>query len=435
MAKTSSLPTRHPPEMILLAFVEMCQRFAFWGIGNLLVLYLVQNHGMADAKADNIFGIFTGVAFVLPIFGGYLADRWNYRQPVIIGCLFTAIGCFLIASNILSLVYCALVLVAIGGCIFTPSIYSLLGSVYQDRHNLREAGFSIYYASVNIGTFAAMVILGAFGNAEHWSIAFTIAGVVQIFGLWPLYKAFKMPNLKKVPNTHKFTLSFNVNNQALTKREKNRITVICVLSLISILFWLSYNQGGSSMTLYALKYTDRHIGSFEIPPSWLLSFESLYLVILAAPLASLYIFLSRRKLDPSPPMKTAFSLIAMGLCFAIMMFASRLIPDGAKTAATSPFYLISAYFLMAVAEMLLAPIGLALVTHLSPPKFTACLVGLWYVCIGIAFYSGGVVAGLMSSIKNLDLFFLIFVVLTIVPGIVLMFFNKKLNQLRHLESL
>lgn len=433
--RNSSLPAKHPPEMILLALVEMCQRFAFWGIGNLLVLYLVQQHGMPDARADHIFGIFTGVAFVLPLFGGYLADRWNYRQPVFIGCILTAVGCFLIATNILSLVYLALVFVALGGCIFTPSIYTLLGSVYHDRHHLREAGFSIYYASVNIGVFAAMVILGAVGDAKHWNIAFILAGVIQLVGLLPLRKAFNMPNLAKVKGGKKFTLSLNSTKQPMGKRDKNRIIVICVLSLVSILFWMAYNQGGSSMTLFALNYTNRHVGSFQMPPSWLLSFESLYLVILAVPLAALYIFLARRKLDPSPPTKTAFSLLAMGLCFAIMMFGARLIPEGAKTASISPFYLISAYFLMAVGEMLLAPIGLALVTHLSPPRFTACLVGLWYVCIGIAFYSGGAIAGLMSSIGNLDHFFMIFVIATIIPAVILMFFSKKLNKMRHIESL
>lgn len=420
--------------MILLALVEMCQRFSFWGIGNLLVLYLLQHHNMPDVKADHIFAIFTGAALVLPLVGGYIADRWNYHQAVIWGCLLTAIGCFAIATNILPMVYIALVLVAIGGCVFTPSIYTLLGAVYRDRHLLREAGFSIYYASVNIGVFAALIIMGAIGNANHWSAAFIISGIVQLIGLIPLRAALASPKLQKIHAEGKAAFSMRSSNPPLRKQDKQRIIVICVLALISILFWMSYNQGGSSLTIFALKYTQRQIGNFTLPPAWLLSFETLFLIILAIPLASLYVYLAKKKKDPSPPMKTAYSLVAMAICFLIMVFGARLIPMGATTAAISPCYLIFAYLFMAVGEMLLAPIGLALVTHLSPPRFTAFLVGIWYVCIGVAFYTGGIIATLMSSVENLTNFFLIFVIATIVPAIILMLLSRKLNEMRHLNK-
>jgi proton-dependent oligopeptide transporter, POT family len=429
---SSNSSTKHPPEMILLALVEMCQRFCFWGVGNLLVLYLLQHHGMSDTTADQVFAIFTGSALILPLFGGYVADRWNYQHAVIWGCILTAIGCFFIATNIIALVYLALIFVAIGGCIFTPSIYALLGAVYHDRHQLREAGFSIYYASVNIGVFAALIIMGAIGNANHWSAAFIIAGIVQIIGLIPLRAALSMKKLQRVSAEGKSSFSFRSEGPPLLKRDKQRITVICILSLVSILFWMSYNQGGSSLTIFALKYTQRQIGNFTMPPAWLLSFETLFLIVLAVPLASLYIHLAKKNKDPSPPMKTAFSLIAMGLCFLIMVYGTRLIPEGAMTAAISPWYLICSYLLMAVGEMLLAPIGLALVTHLSPPRFTAFLVGVWYLCIGIAFYSGGIIATLMSSVQNMGNFFLIFVIATIIPAFLLMFFAKKLNKMRNL---
>src|SRR5579872_5234228 len=122
--------------MYLLALVEMCQRFAFWGIGNLLVLYLVQAHHYPDAKADNLYGFFTGVAFVLPILGGFAADRMGYRLPVLWGSVISAVGCFLLATGSGSMIYAALGCAAIGASVFTPSIYALLGKVYQDKHHL-----------------------------------------------------------------------------------------------------------------------------------------------------------------------------------------------------------------------------------------------------------------------------------------------------------
>lgn len=162
----SFFSTKHPKEMYLLAVSEMCQRFAFWGIANLLVLYLVEHHHFADAKADTLFGLFTGIAFVLPVLGGWIADRTSYRLAVIWGSILNAIGCFLMATGSVSFLYVALFFAAAGGCIFTPGIYTILGHVYHDKQNLREGGFSIYYCSVNVGIFLAMIVLGWIGQTN-----------------------------------------------------------------------------------------------------------------------------------------------------------------------------------------------------------------------------------------------------------------------------
>jgi POT family proton-dependent oligopeptide transporter len=421
--------------MYLLALVEMCQRFAFWGIGNLLVLYLVQYHQMADAKADNLFGIFTGVAFVLPLLGGFIADRLGYRTPLLVGCVAMAIGCFLIASGSLTLLYIALLCIALGGCVFTPCVYALLGHVYHDRQNLREGGFSIYYCSVNIGIFLAMFVLGYIGQMHSWALAFVIAGCVQLLGIWPFLIVMRSPVLATLALEQKAAIKKPIKHPALTKHEKSRLLVICVLALFSIVFWAAYNQGGSSLTLFALRYTDRNLWGFQMPPSWLFSAEPLYLVIFAIPLTSLYVFLHRRKLDPSPPMKSALGLIAMALCFLVMVFASLGIPSMAQTGSVSPLYLLWAFAFMALGEMLITPIGLALITHLSPRRFTALLVGVWYCCIGIGFYAGGLLAGLMTKLHSLTQYFNIYIVLTLVPALFLFYFAKKLNTMRHAKSL
>ena len=217
--------------------------------------------------------------------------------------------------------------------------------------------------------------------------------------------------------------------------EKKRIWVICILSFFSILFWMAYNQGGSSMNLFALNYTNRNVMGFEMPASWLLSSESLYLVIFAVPLAKLYMSLSKRNLDPTPPMKSAFSLLAIGVCFLIMSFGASQIPTGALRAAISPWFLFVAYAFMALGEMLIAPIGLSLITHLSPRRFTAMLIGVWYLCIGIAFYLGGLMAPLMSKLANMNSFFGIFVVISFLFGVALLLLVKKLDKMRHLNTL
>lgn len=424
---------KQPKEMYFLALTEMSQRFAFWGVGNLLVLYLVQSQKFTDTAADQIFGIFTGGAFVLPVLGGYLADRLNYRLPVIWGMLATAAGCFLIASESTVMIYPALILLALGAAVFTPSIYALLGTLYHNQHTLRDSGFSIYYSAVNIGVFLAMIILGAIGQAKSWNAAFLCAGLIQLLGLIPFHKA-----LKTIDTTHIAPvnlLSKQGKPDSLHPHEKSRILVICVLSFFSILFWMAYNQGGSSMNLFALQYTNRHVFSFSMPPSWLLSSESLYLIILAIPLAKLYLALAKRNRDPSPPLKSALSLFAMGLCFLVMVFGAWKIPSGATSALLSPGWLLTAYAFMALGEMLIAPIGLSLITHLSPRRFTAMLVGIWYLCIGVAFYCGGAIAPLMSRVTNIRSFFGLFVVVSFLFGMLLLLFVKKLNRMRHLEKL
>jgi POT family proton-dependent oligopeptide transporter len=271
---------KHPKEMYLLATAEMCQRFAFWGIGNLLVLYLVEYHRFADHAATTLFGFFTGAAFVLPVFGGFVADRLGYRLPVLFGSIATAIGCLLIATGSVHFLYAALGCIAIGAAVFTPSIYALLGHVYHDRQHLREKGFTLYYAAVNIGVFLAMFTLGYLGQKDLWGCAFTIAAVIQIVGLIPFLKVMKSPILSKLHLIQQQRGLFEQPKQTpLSTQEKDRLKVITILAVFSILFWITYNQGGSSMTLFALGYTDRNLLGFEIPPAWLFSAEPLYLVL------------------------------------------------------------------------------------------------------------------------------------------------------------
>ena len=429
-----ALSTKHPKEMYTLALIEMCQRFAFWGIGNLLVIYLVQFYQFSDIKATHLYGIFSGLAFVLPLVGGYVADRTSHKWAVILGSLATAAGCFFITVGMIHFLYLALALAAIGASLFTPSIYTILGKLYKDKHHLREGGFSIYYSAVNLGVFLATLTLGAIGQSNHWTLAFIIAGLVQLLGLFLFFKVMKGKVFADLHMENK-QFKFEKAPTPLKKSEKDRVVVICILALFSIIFWMAYNQGWSSMSIFALRYTKNTLGSFTIPSSFLLSLESLYLILLAYPLSWLYLWLSKRKLNPSPPAKTAMSLVAMGICFAIMMFGAKAIPEGQTSGAVSPFYLVYAYGFMAVAEMLLAPIGLSLVTHLSPHRYTAFLVGVWYVCIGIAFYLGGMIAGLMSSMKHISHFFEIFVIASFISAIFLFLLVKRLNKMRHTDKL
>ncbi|MBF5058783.1 peptide MFS transporter [Candidatus Neptunochlamydia vexilliferae] len=424
---------KHPREMYLLALVEMCQRFAYWGIGNLLVLFLVKHFTYSTPKATHIFGAYTGIAFTLPILGGYIADKWNYRSPILLGTFLTAIGCFMLSSLSEFMIIPSLALIAFGGGLFTPAIYSLLGSIYSKKPHIREGGFSIYYATVNVGIFIGMIVLG-YLQTISWRAVFIVCGCIQLLAALPYIAVMNRLKELKVPSHYFVSKKDDPNLFPLKKHERDRILVILIMTLISIVFWMAYNQAGSSMTLFALKFTDRQVGGFTVPTPWFTSMETFFLILFAFPLAHLYLFLRRIKSSASPPMKTALSLFFMGLCFLIMQRAAAHIPEGATSASVSPYYFVFAYALMALAELFLAPIGLSLVTNLSPHRYRGLLTGVWFACIGIGFYLGGYVAGWMATL-HLPTFFDIFVITSFLPAFLLVLFSKKLDTMRHIRYL
>ena len=432
MSFFSSL-SKHPRELWILSLTELCERFAFWGVGNLLVLYLVESYHFQDDKATQVYAIFTGCAAFLPFVGGWIADRWNYQAPILLGALINAVGCFLIASGIQMLLYLALFCMALGYGIFTPSILTVLGYTYRDRPSLREAGFSIYYASINIGVFLALFSMVTIAQLFSWNIAFMVAGFVQIAGLIPLI-LYLVHHKETYQNLAKMQKERQNHPKKLNPIEKDRVWVIAIFCLISILFWAAYNQGFSSMEIFAHQFMNQTFLGKTLPEGVFLSSESFFLILLAPLLAALYAYLQKKHEDPSPAIKTSMSLFFMAGCFLVMMFASFAIPSGATSANVPSGYLISAYFLMAISEMLLAPIGLSMISRLSPARYTATAVGLWYVCIGIAFFSGGFLAGLMDKVGGIFHFFAIFVILALVPGILMLALAKKLTKLSHTQE-
>lgn len=413
----------HPKEMYLLALSEMCQRFAFWGVNMLLVVYLTKMHAFSNSEADHLSGLFSGLSFFLPLLGGYLADKVGYRLPVVAGSVSTALGCFLIASGSLPLVYPALFLLAVGTGVFTPGIYATLGSVYSGKTEKSEGGFSIYYASVNIGVFLATTVLGLLQQKTSWSVAFACAGAVQLFGIIPFLKVIQSPQLhSKIPDNSSLKERTVSKKLQLSKGEKHRIYLILFISVISILFWIAYSQMTNSMQLFAEKYTDRMIFGKERPFSWFSSIESLFLVLLVYPLNYLYTWLRKKGKDPSTPMKTALSFIIIALAFLVMAITTLNLKE------LAPAYpLVIFYMLMALAEMLIAPIGLSYVARISPSHLRGAMIGLWYVCIACAFSIGGFAAGFMDKV-SFPIFFISFTIICLVAAAALFLAKKKIEK-------
>jgi len=422
---------KHPPVLYVLSLAATLLRYSFWGVGNLLVLFLIQYYQFSDERATHVFGIFTGFAAILPLVGGLLADKWNYYGPLFLGTLLSAIGCYLLSLSSLTMLYIGLALIAVGYGVFVPSTFTILNYVYRFRPALREAGFSLFYSFFNVGVFVAMISLGYIAQTLSWMVAWKIAAVVQLAGLIPCFWYYKKYHV------HFKNIHPSKHHHLLQRKEKigpiqiQRIIVILIFCFASIAFWTAYTQGWSSMSIFALKYTQKDFGGFVIPTAWLLSTEALFLIILAPLLAKLYGSLQKVKKDPSAVSKSGISFMSMTLTFVIMMIASYYVDHIRGPHQIGPQYITLAFFFMAIAEMLIAPIGLSHITRLSPKKLTAFFVGFYYLCSGGANYLGGYLAGFISKFPNLFDFFLLFFWMCLVPGIVLLIFAKVLFKMGH----
>ncbi|PCI78141.1 hypothetical protein COB21_01350 [Candidatus Aerophobetes bacterium] len=424
---------KHPFAMYLLSLTMLFYRFSFYGVGLLLVLFLIKHYHYSVKEATHLFALFTGLSFLMPILGGFIGDRWNFKSPPILGAIITAAGCFLLSVLSTSLILPGLILVGMGSGLFVPSIYTILGKLYVKNHYLREGGFSIFYSISTAGLFLSMLILGAIQTVS-WRMTFFIAGISSLVSIIPYFFALNQIKditikarffIKKKDDPHKFPLK---------KHEKDRIVVIFILVLCSIIFWIGYSQIGSSMTLFILKYTQREIGQFSIPTPWFISLNNLFVILFAFPLSYLYLFLRKIRSSATPPEKTAISLFFMGLAFVLMERASRFIPVDAVSADVNPYFLVFSLALLALAELFLAPIGLSLVTGISPHRFRGLLTGFYFSCTGIGFFLGGALSGLMPQL-SLTSFFDIFIFLAFIPALILLIFSKKLDSMRHANFL
>lgn len=425
--------SNHPKGLFVLALTELCERFAFWGVGNLLVLYLIEYYQFSNVKATHIYGIFTGCAAFLPLIGGWVADRSSYRMSILFGAFINIIGCLFLAWGTLSMLYTGLVIIAVGFGLFTPSLLVVLGYQYREKEHLRQAGFSIYYGSINIGVFLAMFFLGIIAKKVSWSAAFLVAAAVQTLGMIPIAWYFHR-HKTDYQTFYAYQAQARIDKTPLSRPDRRRVFVVIIFCLLSIFFWTTYNQAYSSMSIFVHSYMNKEIGGYQIPEGVFLSSESFFLILLAPLLACLYSWLQKKHKDPSVAVKTLYSFLFMAAGFFIMMIGAKSISAGESAASVSPSYVISAYFLIAISEMLLAPIGLSMVSLLSPQKLTGVLMGFWYVCVGFAYYLGGLLAGLMGKGETLSSFFGFFIIISFIPAFFLILFNKKLTHMSRRDS-
>jgi len=413
----------HPSGLATLFFTEMWERFSYYGMRAFLILYMVApasqgGLGFADADAASAYGAYTGAVWGAAIFGGLVADRLlgQYRT-VLVGGVIIALGHFVLAFRDLTFFYAGLVCIVVGTGLLKPNVSTLVGSLYAPGDPRRDAGFSIFYMGINLGGFTGPLIAGYLAQRVDWHVGFAAAGVGMTFGLiqYVLGKRKLQAALDRLAaqataqaaqattearpaagatgggaadETRRGLLGF-------TTHEWQRIGAIVILFLFASLFWGSFEQAGSTLNLFADRYTRLSLFGFEFPSSWLQSVQPIFVILLAPIFAWLWLRLGSR--EPSSPAKFAWGLFFAGLGFLILMPAGAMAQSG-EGIRVSPWWLIAVYFLTEVGEMCLSPVGLSAITKLAPVRILGLMMGVWFLSNALGNTLAGWTAGFFSTL-------------------------------------
>lgn len=424
----------HPKGIYFLSAIEMWERFSYYGMRALLTLYMVKFLLFSTEKAGHVYGLYTGLVYATPLIGGYIADRYlGAKKCILIGSIIMALGHFLMAVSSLPFFYMALGFLIIGNGFFKPNISTIVGKLYHENDHRRDSGFTIFYMGINIGAFLSPLICGTLGEKIGFHYGFGAAGIGMVIGLfiylWGHKKYIAHIGLEPIHCIDKAKCDpekVNVD-EPLTKEDWYKIAAIFILMFFTIFFWASFEQAGSSMTLFADRSTNRIIPflNWEFPASYFQAVNPLIIIFLAPLFSSLWIKLADVNRDPSTPVKFVLGLAFVSIGFLLMAFAAYLT---GIIGQVSFVWLICVYFFHTVGELCISPVGLSVVTKLSPVKFASLLMGVWFLSSFFANYLSGVFAGSYDSLNHIT-FFLLPAFITGGSAIILAILAKPLKKL------
>ncbi|WP_440871247.1 peptide MFS transporter [Vibrio diabolicus] len=437
----------HPRGLFLLFGTELWERFSYYAMRAILVLYLTDttmNGGLGWSTKDalDLYGIYTGLVYITPLIGGYLADNYlGQRRSILLGGALMAIGQFTLALpadalgiGSLHSFYLGLGLLITGNGLFKPNISTMVGDLYKEGDNRRDGAFTIFYMGINLGALLAGVVSGSVTTSYGWKAGFVAAGVGMIISLvmqMVLAQSW-LGDIGREPAAKRDLSNKNsTTKQPLTKEEVNRLKVILVMSLFTIVFWAGFEQAGGLMNIYTQQYTDRMIGGFEVPAAWFQSLNPFFIITLAPVLAVLWVKLGKR--EPTSPVKFAMALFFLAIGF-LCMVGAVLEQGGDTTVKTSMLWLVGAFFFHTLGELCLSPIGLSLVTKLAPLRLASLMMGAWFGCNAIANYVAGYVGSHVGELGAMAIFSGIAVSATVSSVILLLFSNTLVRWMHGAEN-
>jgi POT family proton-dependent oligopeptide transporter len=447
----------HPKQLYLLFFTEMWERFSFYGMRALLVLFMVHNLHYEDAKANLIYGTYTALVYLMPLFGGIAADKFiGYRKAIILGGILMAAGHLILALPTQWSFFAGMAFLISGNGFFKPNISTMVGKLYAPDDVRRDGAFSIFYMGVNLGAFIGGLLCGELGQNGYkyfdfiskensWHYGFGLAGIFMVLGLIVFLVGQKsLGDIGLTPKDESGSESaiskqlliliaslviipifiFLFNNYTLmgkimfpvciaatiamiiiafqqNKEARNKMLTAIILVAFSVLFWAFYEQGGGSLNLY----TERNVllpvldfnffRHFHIAPGAAAinnSINPFYIILLSFPFAWMWLKLANRGKEPSTPMKFTLSFLQLGLGFFMFVVGAKLALNG----QVSFFWYAIGYLLLTTGELCISPIGLSMITKLSPVKYTGMMMGFWFLASALGQHLAGVIGTLMA---------------------------------------
>ncbi len=444
----------HPVGLYVLFFTEMWERFSYYGMRAILVLYLVRsseaisemgvvnlNPGLGWERGDALalYGWYTMMVYVMSVPGGYIADKFlGQKKSVLIGGILLLIGHSTLAIEQMWAFYTGLVFIVLGVGMLKPNISTMVGGLYKQGDIRRDKGFTIFYIGINVGAFISSLVVGYVGEVYGWHYGFGLAGIGM--GLGVLQYVLGMKYLSQVGNFLGDAKESQVVMKApLTKVEKDRIIVLLISFLLVILFWGAFEQAGGLMNLYTMENTDRFLGNWQVPASWFQSINAMFIIFFGTSVA---VFWANRKLKGqwlsklgyplALPVSTSLfkmtvGLIIMGIGFFFMTGATA---QYEATGSSAMYWLVFAYLFHTIGELCLSPVALSFVTKLAPVKYASIMMGIYFAMTGFGSKLAGLLGEWSSTLGEFTIFTGI-AVTTVGIGVIVLMLRPKLEALTH----
>jgi proton-dependent oligopeptide transporter, POT family len=444
----------HPVGLYVLFFTEMWERFSYYGMRAILVLYLVRsseaisemgvvnlNPGLGWERGDALalYGWYTMMVYVMSVPGGYIADKFlGQKKSVLIGGVLLLIGHSTLAIEQMWAFYTGLVFIVLGVGMLKPNISTMVGGLYKQGDIRRDKGFTIFYIGINVGAFISSLIVGYVGEVYGWHYGFGLAGIGMALGV--LQYVLGMKYLSQVGNfLGDAKESKEVMKAPLTKVEKDRIIVLLISFLLVILFWGAFEQAGGLMNLYTMENTDRFLGDWQVPASWFQSINAMFIIFFGTSVA---VFWANRKLKGqwlsklgyplTLPVSTSLfkmtvGLIIMGIGFFFMTGATA---QYEATGSSAMYWLVFAYLFHTIGELCLSPVALSFVTKLAPVKYASIMMGIYFAMTGFGSKLAGLLGEWSSTLGEFTIFTGI-AITTVGIGAIVLMLRPKLEALTH----
>ena len=404
----------HPKGLFILFFTEMWERFSYYGIRAILVLYMVDKIatgglGWTDEKAFAVLGVFQMCVYLTAIPGGILSDRvLGPRKSVWIGCLLIMLGNFSLVCPGVFAFYLGLTLIVLGGGCLKPNISTIVSRLYRPGDPRQESAFSIFYLGINVGSFFSGLVVGALALKFGWHYGFLASGVGMLLGQGVYVWGQKYLGDVDALAAREQSVA---EKRPLTADEKKRIGIILFSFVSVIVFFAAFEQAGGLLNIYTDRFTDRALGAFTVPTPWFQSLNPLYIILLAPLAAMLWPFLAKRGKNPPAIVKMGLGNVILGLGF-LFMVAAVLQRDASPTHQSSMAWIVLVYLSCTLGELALSPVSLSFITATAPRRMTSQIMGLYFAVTGIANYVAAKVGAFATGAGEKRVFWGIVIVAT-----------------------